>query len=115
MIDKSCGEGTYKKLSKKTKININSSVTEVTHMLRSTYSFKCIQSPLYTSGQPEFPKKDWIRNAIGKLVEIGDATWTNKPQGDFCYTLTSKEINVLDYYIEKCIEENVTQMDLFSQ
>lgn len=113
MLDKAVAEGTYKKLTKKSKILVSTSVNEITNILREVYSFKSLQSSEYQKGQPESPKIEWTKRAIDKLIEMGEANWEEKTNGTLTYILTAKEGNVLDYYITKTLQ-SVVQQELFS-
>ncbi len=113
ILDKSKGEGTFKKLTKKQKVIIDTSVKEITHLLRTAYSFQSLQNTDNTYGQPENPKQDWVRNAIDKLSSIGEVNWVNRSDGSFQYILSYKEGNILDYYIENCVDESAKQIELF--
>ena len=113
ILDKSKGDGTFKKLTKKAKIPIETSIVEITHILREAYSFKSLQSNKYGDGQPEFPKQDWVRSAIEKLIELAEAFWKDKTKGEFVYYLTPKEGDILEYYILKCVEDLAKQTSMF--
>jgi hypothetical protein len=113
VIDKISGEGTFKKMTKKSKNNVNISLIDITHRLREVYSFKKLQSNKFANGQPEFPKQDWVRRAFDKLVEIEEGTWIDRNAGEFSYYLSQKESSIIDHYIIKCNSNHVSQPELF--
>lgn len=113
IIDKLTGEGKYKKLTKKTKIEVIITLPELTQRLREVYSFKSLQSKKFDSGQPEFPKSEWVRKALDKLSAIGEGKWTDLTSKQFTYILTQKNVDILSHYIQQCSVEQFVQPDLF--
>jgi hypothetical protein len=112
-IDKTIGEGTFKKLTKKSKLQVNITLAEMTQRLREVYSFKTLQSKQFSNGQPEFPKTDWVRKAFNKLSEIGEGAWSDDKSGQFTYLLSQKEGDILTHYIQECSIEQFVQPELF--
>ena len=113
VIDKLKGDGKFKKMTKKTKQIVVITSHELTKTLREVYSFKSFHSPTYQNGQPEFPKQEWIKNALDKLFEMGEGNWLDKSSGSFSYVLTQKDGNILDHYIKRSIGLSAAQTELF--
>lgn len=113
VIDQLKGEGKFKKMTKKTKQLVTINSHHLTKTLKEVYSFKRLQSEIHLNGQPEFPKHEWIKNALDKIFEMGEGNWLDKSTGSFSYILTQKDGNILDYYIKKSIGLGAAQTELF--
>ena len=114
MIDKATVENKYYKLNKKTKIKLETSIDEVVELLHKTYSFRSFHEN-HQERQPKFPKKDWVKQAILKLVSIGEVRWKNEQHEDIILLLQKHDKSVIEHYEEKCLDEeiNANQMTLF--
>lgn len=113
VIDQLKSEGKFKKMTKKTKQVVTINSHHLTKTLKEVYSFKRLQSEVHQNGQPEFPKHEWIKNALDKIFEMGEGNWLDKSTGSFLYILTQKDGNILDYYIKKSITLGAAQTELF--
>jgi hypothetical protein len=114
ITDKATAENKYRKLNKKTKIEVETSIDEIVELLHKTYSFHSFHEN-HQERQPKFPKKEWVKQAVVKFVTIGEIRWKDKFQEEFIFILQGHNENEKEYYEEKCIIEeiNSNQMTLF--
>ncbi|OFX29994.1 MAG: hypothetical protein A2X08_13775 [Bacteroidetes bacterium GWA2_32_17] len=104
MIDKATEENKYHKINKKTKIELEISIDEVVERLHKTYSF-CSFHKNHQERQPKLPKKDWVKQAILKLVFIGEVRWKDEQQENIIFLLQKHDKSVIEHYAEKCLSE----------
>ena len=97
MTDKATEENLYHKLNKKTKIELETSIEAVVELLRKTYSFHSFHKN-HPERQPQFPKKDWVIEAILKYVSIGEARWKDEAHEEFVFILQQHSKDVKDHY-----------------
>ena len=111
MIDKATADGTYVKLGKKTKVAIKTSVSEIIELLRENYSFKQIHGS-DTTRQQSIPKKEWVLEAIEKLVATEEAKWIGMERKELTYYLKRHEGESAKEYYERITIDSTSQDQL---
>ena len=115
ILDKATGEGKYHKLNKNVKLDIDTSINEVTDLLYQTYSFHPFHKN-HQNRQAKFPKEEWVKKGVQKLIALHEASWINESKGDFRFSLKRYE-PILEHYVLSCIEDQraKSQMSLFKK
>ena len=86
------------------KIQIETSVHEISTYLNENYSFKKLNSD-NTDYQPYIPPKSWIFDAIDAFVALRLAKWTNRSDG-LC-EISYKRGFIKERFEELCIEHGI--------
>jgi hypothetical protein len=97
--------------SRKTKIEIVTSVEKITKELYDNCSFKGFNFD-ESDHQPKVPLTSWVRTAVHALVTFKYAEWINQSEGT-CKIYFNKRLNdVFETFINLCLEHNIDTEDI---
>lgn len=108
MVDKATADGIFVKLGKNTKLPLKTSIDEIITILRDNYSFKQLTGA-HPERQPNPPSKEWVVEAVEKLISVGEIKSKDGAYKELTYFLKRHEnMSAKDYYETICLD---TPMD----
>jgi len=102
----------FLKLRKNQKMEVPLEVETIIEELHKDFSFRSFYD-IDSERQPRIPKREWVKRACDKLVELNEAEWTDQPKTITVFFKLYDD--VLVHFIQCCSNEGQedVQMNLF--